>query len=119
MAFDTESSLSITVKCDGDGVLIIPHGDLDEETLPTFEFCLGDALDTRRTPIRIDLSQVCYIDIVAYRAIIRFGDRCERCNVVNEWLRPSGSVELMFRSLGCPRGEVVDADFRPVPAARP
>lgn len=110
MAFDTESSLSVTVKCDDDGVLIVPQGDLDEETVPTFGYCLDDAFDTNRTPIRIDLSQVSFIDIVAYRAMMRFGDRCARRNVANEWLHPSSSVELMFRVLGPPRGELVDGD---------
>jgi anti-anti-sigma factor len=108
VAFDTKSCLSVTVKCDGNGVLILPQGDLDEETIATFEYCLADALETRRTPIRIDLSQISFIDVAAYRAIMRFGDRCERRKVVNEWLHPSSSVELIFRTLGSPRGELVD-----------
>jgi anti-anti-sigma factor len=123
MAFDTESVLSVTVKSDGDGVLIVPQGDLDQDTVPTFEYCLGDALQTRRTPIRIDLNQISFIDIAAYRAIMRFGDRCERRNLVNEWLNPSSSVELMFRILGLPLGELrrpgKRVGFPPGVAARP
>ncbi len=108
MAFDTESSLAVAVKSDGDGLLIVPEGDLDEETTATFEYCLDDALETGRTPIRVDLSRISFIDIAAYRAIMRFGDRCERRNVVAEWLHPSSSVELMFLVLGSPRGERFD-----------
>ena len=80
MAFDHESSLSVTVTSHGDGVLIVPQGDLDQDTVPTFEYCLADALATGRTPIRVDLSQISFIDIAAYRALMRFGDRCERRN---------------------------------------
>ena len=108
MAFDRESSLSITVKCDGVGVLIVPHGDLDQETVPTFEYCLDDALETRRTPIRVDLGQICFLDIAAHRAIMRFVNHCERHSLVTEWVNPSGSVELMFRILGSPGGQLFD-----------
>jgi anti-anti-sigma factor len=124
MAFDHESSLSVTVKSDGDGVLIVPQGDLDQDTVPTFECCLADALEMRRTPIRVDLSQISFIDVAAYRALMRFGDRCERRTLVNEWLNPSSSVELMFRVLGLPLGELyvdgaIESDFPPGVAARP
>jgi anti-anti-sigma factor len=108
MAFDGESSLSVNVKCDGVGVLIVPRGDLDEGTVTTFEYCLADAFETRRTPIRVDLGQVSGIDIAGYRAIMRFGDRCARHALETEWLNPSKSVELMFRVLGSPRGELDD-----------
>ena len=83
MAFDRESSLSISVKCDGVGVLIVPQGDLDEETVPTFEYCLDDALQTGRAPIQVDLSQISFIDVATHRAILRFGHRCERNRLVN------------------------------------
>ena len=118
MAFDTESTLAITIRSDGDGILIAPRGDLDEETVPTFEFCLDDALETGRTPIRIDLGQILFVDITGYRAMTRFGDRCERRNLVTEFVNPSSSVELMFRILGSPRGarfdEASDSDVAPV-----
>ena len=110
MAFDAESSLCVTITSDDNGVLIVPQGDLDQATVPTFEYCLGDALETRRTPIRVDLSQISFIDIAAYRVIMRFGDRCERRNLVTGWLHPSSSVELMFRILGPPRGALLDGD---------
>jgi anti-anti-sigma factor len=110
VAFDRESSLSVTVKADGVGVLIVPQGDLDQDTVMTFEHCLVDVLQTRRTPTRVDLGQISFIDIAAYRAMMRFGDRCGRRNLVNEWVNPSSSVELMFLILGLPLGELyVDA----------
>ncbi len=112
MAFDSESSLSVTVRSDGDGVVIVPQGDLDQETVTTFEYCLADALTTRRTPIQVDLSQISFIDIAAYRAIMRFGDRCERRNVVVEWLNPSSSAQLMFLIHGSPLGELHDPRAR-------
>src|SRR5262245_22381342 len=105
MAFDRESNLSVSVKSEGVGVLIVPRGDLDQETVTTFEYSLADALDTRRTPIRVDLSQISFIDITGYLAIMRFVDRCERTHVDNEWFDSSKSVELMFRILGSPPGE--------------
>ncbi len=108
MGFDGESSLAGTVKCDGVGVLIVPQGDLDQETVQTFEYCLDDALQTRRSPLRIDLSQISYVDIAAHRAIMRFGHRCERHNLVNQWLNPSSSVQLMFLIHGLPLGEIHD-----------
>jgi hypothetical protein len=76
--------------------------------VPTFEFCLADVLETGRMPIRVDLSQISLFDVAAYQVLIRFGDRCERRHLVNEWVNPSGSVELMFRILGPPLGELVD-----------
>ena len=97
MGFDGESSRAVTVKCDGVGVLIVPQGDLDQETVQTFEYCLEDALQTRRSPLRIDLSQISYVDIAAHRAIMRFGYRRERHNLVDQWLiRGQAAVELMF-----------------------
>jgi hypothetical protein len=76
--------------------------------VPTFEFCRADVLETGRMPIRVDLSQISLFDVAAYQVLIRFGDRCERRHLVNEWVNPSGSVELMFRILGPPLGELVD-----------
>jgi anti-anti-sigma factor len=106
MASDGESRLSVTVTSDGDGVVIGLRGDLDQDTVLCFESCLTDALDTRGRPIRVDLSQIAFIHVAGYLAMVRFGDRCERGHLTNEWLNPSKSVQLMFRVLGPPRGEL-------------
>jgi anti-anti-sigma factor len=109
LAVDQESRLTVVVTTDGDGVLIVPQGELDQETVPTFECCLADALETSAR-IRVDLSQISFIDIAGYRAFMRLGDHCLRNHLVNDWLEPSSSVQLMFRILGPPTGDLpVDA----------
>src|SRR5262245_26974183 len=100
--------LSVTIEAGGDGVVVVPCGELEAETLQLLTRCLAAALDAGCTPVRVDMSGISFVDVAGYRAILRFAEHCRVGNVVVEWLRPSRSVQLAFRILGPPDGVIVD-----------
>jgi anti-anti-sigma factor len=107
MALSTESSLSVTFHCDRHGaVLMVPRGELDADTLMTFDYCIDDALHSTRTKLCVDLSGISFIDFTGYREIVQVGERCRRRGIANAWISPSDSVRAAFRVFGPPLGDV-------------
>ena len=102
-----ELGLWISVESAGGGVLVVPRGELDHETVSMFAHCLDSAAAAGCSPVRVDLSEVSYLGVAGYRAIVRFGERCRRDGVDVTWVHPSGAVRLLFGILGEPAGDTV------------
>jgi anti-anti-sigma factor len=103
-----ESGVSVSVVFDGDGALVTTRGELDRATVEVFDARLEDVVETRRSPLLIDLSGISFADVAGYRAMVRFSQRCAREGLANIWLPPSRSVQLLWRILGHPGGAIAD-----------
>jgi anti-anti-sigma factor len=110
----------VIVVLDGDGALITPEGDLDRSTAARFNDELDHVLATGRSPLTVDLSGITFADVSGYRAMVEFGRRCTEGGLVNQWVRPSGTVRVLWQILGPPGGTTTDRDgvsFAATPAS--
>jgi hypothetical protein len=65
-------------------------------------------LETRRSPLTVDLSRIAFADVGGYRAMEAFSCRCAADGLVNFWAPPSGPVRLLWDILGVPGGALVE-----------
>jgi anti-anti-sigma factor len=89
---------------DEEGVCVRAHGDLDRSTAAVFIARLAEVIAMRRSPIVVDLSQICFADVAGYLATTRLGQRCAENGLAIIWVRPSPPVKLLWRILGEPGG---------------
>jgi anti-anti-sigma factor len=107
----------MTVVSDGHGVCVFADGELDHGTAATFSDRLVQVVAMGRSPIVVDLSGVSFADVAGYRAMTRFGECCSRRGVVNVWVRPGSTIELLWRILGHPGGTVQQTPWNGVAAS--
>ena len=119
MTFDLESRLSVWIESDGLGEVSMVSGELARDTTLLFTRCLSRALKARHSPLRVDLSDITYLDVAGYRAIMDIDQRYRRRNIALVWLQTSNPVWLLFRTLGAPARVISPRshDFEPIPTA--
>jgi anti-anti-sigma factor len=96
--------LSLSIMDSEEGVCVRAHGELDRSTAEVFTTRLAEVIAMRRSPIVVDLSQICFADVVGYLATTRLGQRCADNGLAIIWVHPSPPVKLLWRILGEPGG---------------